>query len=189
MACRITLVECANPLNERLHSPLLKDDHQGRCEGLSCIRWHLGDCCFWSCSLLNVAACNLLELEVSCDISRNEDVGELSARHQKLGNQVDVPVVGATVLLPWLLSLVVVSVLLEELECVRYGSLESYIYSALTVSMLTDAASLSSVSQAVKIQESGCHNIPSVVVVAVNMQNLLALHTENTTAKSIRRSW
>lgn len=140
MACGVTLVECADPLDERLHSPLLKDAHEGRCEGLSGVRWDLGDCGFRSSTLLNVAACNLLELKVSCNISGHQNVGELPARHQQLGNQVNVPVVGATVLLPWLLSCVIVSVLLEELICVRYVRLESS--DILTVSMLTDAASL-----------------------------------------------
>jgi hypothetical protein len=42
------------------------------------------------------------------------NVGEFSVGHEEFGNEIDVPVVGATVLLPWLAA-VVVAVLLEEL--------------------------------------------------------------------------
>jgi hypothetical protein len=51
--------------------------------------------------LLYVASGNLLELEVLCDVGRDEDVGELAVGHEELWYEVDVPVVHASVLLPW----------------------------------------------------------------------------------------
>jgi hypothetical protein len=64
--------------------------------------------------LLHIAACNLLELEVSCDVCGDEDVGELAVAHQELRDEVDVPVVDAAVLLPRLGALLVVAVSLEQ---------------------------------------------------------------------------
>jgi hypothetical protein len=65
---------------------------------------------------LDEAACDLSELEVSCDVGGDENVGQLAVGHQKLGNQVDVPVIDTAVLLPWLFALLVVAVLLEQLN-------------------------------------------------------------------------
>lgn len=124
VAGRVALVEGADPLNEGLHSALFEESHKGGCESLAGIGWDLGDGGLASGTLLDIRASNLLELEVSCDVGGNEDVGQLSGGHEKLGDQVNVPVVGAPVLLPWLLALVVVSVLLEELQVVRYCSLD-----------------------------------------------------------------
>jgi hypothetical protein len=93
---------------------------------------------------LNIAACHLPKLEVSCDIGRDEDVGQLSTGHKELRYEIDIPVVDASILLPWLFVLVVLSVLLEELADIR-KSLQG-IEIRLTVSMLTEAASLLLVS-------------------------------------------
>jgi hypothetical protein len=57
----------------------------------------------------------LLELKVSCNIGRDENVGQLAGGHKELGDEIDVPVVEAAILLPGLLTLTEVSVLLEEL--------------------------------------------------------------------------
>lgn len=114
--CRGILdVECANPLDEALHPALLEHAHEGRLQGLGGIRWDLGDSGLGAGTLLHEAACNLLELEVPGDIGGDEDVGQLARGHEELGNQVDVPVVGAAVFLPWLVARAVVAVLLEEL--------------------------------------------------------------------------
>jgi hypothetical protein len=64
--------------------------------------------------LLDVAASNLLELEVSCDIGGDQDVGEFAVAHQELGNKVDVPVVDPAVLLPRLGAFLVVAISLEQ---------------------------------------------------------------------------
>lgn len=108
-------VESSNPLDEGLHASLLEDTHEGRSQSLSGIRRHLGDGSLVGGTLLDVAASNLLELEVSCNIGRDKDVGQLARGHEELGNKVDVPVVEATILLPGLLAFTEVSVLLEEL--------------------------------------------------------------------------
>lgn len=117
--CRGVLgVESANPLNEGLHASLLEDTHEGRSQSLGGIRGHLGDGCLVGGTLLDVAASDLLELEISCDIGRDENVGQFAGGHEELGDKVDVPVVEATILLPGLLAFAEVSVLLEELYSV-----------------------------------------------------------------------
>lgn len=116
MRSRVLQFERANPLNETLHSALLEDAHQGRAQSLSGIRGNLGNGCLGTRTLLDEAAGNLLELEVSGDIGGDEDVGELARGHEKLGYEIDVPVVESAILLPWLLALLVVAVFLEELD-------------------------------------------------------------------------
>jgi hypothetical protein len=122
--CRGVLgVESANPLNEGLHASLLEDTHEGRSQSLGGIRGHLGDGSLVGGTLLDVAASDLLELEISCDIGRDENVGQFAGGHEELRDKVDVPVVEATILLPGLLAFAEVSVLLEELySVVRYRS-------------------------------------------------------------------
>jgi hypothetical protein len=101
---RVLCLVCANPLEEVAGPALLKETHQRRTQRLASIRGNLGDGGLGSSALLNVAAGDLLELKVLCDVGGNEDVGEFTVGHQKLGDEVDVPVVDATVLLPWLAS-------------------------------------------------------------------------------------
>lgn len=122
--CRGVLgVESANPLNEGLHASLLEDTHERRSQSLGGIRGHLGDGSLVGGTLLDVAASDLLELEVPCDIGRNENVGQLAGGHEELGDKVDVPVVEAAILLPGILAFAEVSVLLEELwYVIRYRS-------------------------------------------------------------------
>jgi hypothetical protein len=112
---RVLDIEAANPLDEALHAALLEDAHEGRLESLAGIGWDLGDSSLGPIALLHVAPCNLLELEVSSDVGGHEDVGQLAGGHEQLRDQVDVPVVGASVFLPWLVALAVVAILLEEL--------------------------------------------------------------------------
>jgi hypothetical protein len=109
-------VEGANPLDEALHAALLEDAHQGGAESLSGVRGDLGDGGLGALALLDIAASDLLELEVSCDIGGDENVGELARGHEELGDEVDAPVIEAAVFRPWLLALLVVAVLLEQLE-------------------------------------------------------------------------
>jgi hypothetical protein len=65
---------------------------------------------------LYVATCNLLELEVLGDIGRDKDVCKLAVGHEQLWYEIDVPVVYAAVLLPWLAGGLPVS--FEELQVV-----------------------------------------------------------------------
>ena len=146
MASRIGFVECANPLDEALHSPLLKYAHQGRTQSLAGIRRHFGHSRLGPRVLLDIASCHLPELQVSCNIGGNEDVRQFARGHQELGDKVDVPVVDAAVLLPWFLPLVIVAVLFEELVAVRKSSQTAQ--GVQTASILTEAASLCLVSKA-----------------------------------------
>jgi len=116
MRSRILWVKGANPLNEGLHATLLEYAHEGGLQSLAGIGWDLGDGGLGAGALLDVAASDLLELEVAGDVGGDEDVGQLARGHEELGNEVNVPVVGTAVSLPWLLSLVVVAVLLEQLR-------------------------------------------------------------------------
>lgn len=115
MCRRVLEVELANPLNEALHAALLEDAHQGRLESLAGIRGDLGNSRLASRTLLDVAAGDLLELKVSGDVGRDKDVCKLARGHEELGDEVDVPVVQAAVLLPGLGALGVVAILLVEL--------------------------------------------------------------------------
>lgn len=108
-------IESSNPLNEGLHPALLEDTHQRGLEGFASIGWDLGDGGLGTGTLLDVAASNLLELEVTSDVGRHEDVGQLARGHEELGDQINVPVVHTAVLLPGLLAGLVVAILLEEL--------------------------------------------------------------------------
>lgn len=115
MSGRVLLLVCANELQELLCSSLLEKTHQGTAKSLCGIRGDLCDVGLVSSASLDVTASDLLKFEVSGDIGRDKNVGEFSVGHEELGNKVDVPVVGAAVLLPWLAA-VVVAVLLEELR-------------------------------------------------------------------------
>lgn len=111
----VLLLVGTNPLEEATRTPLLEETHQRRAQSLASVRGDLGNGGLGALALLDEAASNLLELEVSGNIGRDEDVGELAVRHEQLGHKVDVPVVDAAVLLPRLLALGVVAVLLEHL--------------------------------------------------------------------------
>jgi hypothetical protein len=111
---RVGLIKASYPLQEVLRASLLEEAHERALQGLSCVRGHLRDRSLLSVALLHIAARNLLELEVSCDVGGDEDVGELAVAHQELRDEVDVPVVDAAVLLPRLGALLVVAVPLEE---------------------------------------------------------------------------
>lgn len=115
MACGILCVECANPFDESLHSPLLKYAHQRRPQGFTSIGRDLGHGGSWTCALLHVATRNLFEFEVASDVRGNEDIGQLSAGHEELWYEINVPIVDSPILLPRFLALVVVPILLEEL--------------------------------------------------------------------------
>lgn len=123
VTCRIRLVECANPFDERLHTSLLEDAHQGGSQSLTSVRWDLGNGGLSTRTLLHIASGNLLEFKVSCNVGGHEDVRQFAAGHKELGNEVNVPVVDPSVLLPWLLPFVVVSVLLEELQDVSMNGI------------------------------------------------------------------
>lgn len=175
MSSRIALAESANPLNEGLHPSLLEYTHQGRSQSFTSIRGDLRNGGFGTSTLLHIASCHLSELKVSCDIGGHEDVCQFSARHEELRNEVDVPVVDPSILLPWLLPFVIVSVLLEELG--EVSSNFQYQSRTRTASMLTEAASLVVVSQ--DHPTPILLSIPSVVVVPVNVQDLFAFDTQN----------
>lgn len=75
---RIFGVKGAYPLDECLHATFLEDSHEGRLESFASSGRYFGDGGFGRTTLLDVAASYLLELEVSGDVGRDENVGELS---------------------------------------------------------------------------------------------------------------
>lgn len=190
MSGRVVQIEGTDPLDEGLHAALLEDAHQWRLESLASIRGDLSDGGSRTGTLLNVAASDLLELEVAGNIGRDENVGELARGHEELGDQVNVPVIHASVLLPGLLAGVKVAVLLEELlwrtglVLVLAKSTEQW---RLTVSRLIEAASLDIGIE--RLADATGHGLRvnavvvderSVVVILVNVEDLLSLDTENT---------
>lgn len=106
-------IEGTDPFYEALHPSLLEDTHQRRAQGLGGVGGDLGHSGLGTGALLDEAAGDLLELEITGDVGGNEDVGQLAGRHEELGDQVDVPVVGPAVLLPWLFAFCVVAIFLE----------------------------------------------------------------------------
>src|SRR6266487_5369649 len=79
MIGRVLLIECTDPLNKALHPPFLEKSHQGRSQCLASVGGHLRNSSLWSSTLLNVASCHLLKLEISRNIGRYEDVCQLAA--------------------------------------------------------------------------------------------------------------
>ena len=65
--------------------------------------------------MLHVAPGYRLELEVFGNVGGDEDVSQFAVCHEEFGDKVDVPVVDAAVLFPWLGALRVVAVLFEKL--------------------------------------------------------------------------
>ena len=116
MGGRVIFLEITNPLQELLSPPLLEHPHQRRAQGLVGIRGDLGHGSLGTLALLDIAASNLFELEVSCDIRGDQDIRQFAVGHQQLWNQVDVPVVNPAVFLPGLLSGADVAILLEQLQ-------------------------------------------------------------------------
>ena len=120
MRRRIILLESSNPLEELLRPAFLKQTHQRRPKRLARVGRYLRHRGFRPVSLLDVAACHLLELQISGDVGGHEDVGELAVGHEEFRHEVDVPIVGSTVLLPWLRPFLIVAVLFEELRTVSF---------------------------------------------------------------------
>ena len=116
MSFRVVYIEGAYPLDEALHASFLEDAHEWGAESLSSIGGNLGNGGLGTLALLDEAAGDLPEFQVAGDVGRDQDVGQLAGRHEELGNQVDVPIVGTTVLLPGLLALLEVSIFLEQLH-------------------------------------------------------------------------
>ena len=101
---RPTLVRCwivelvlSDPFEERPGPAFLEQSHEGGCESLLGSGWHLGNGCLRALPLLHVTARNLLELQVLCNVGGDKDVCKLSIGHEQLGDEVDVPVVGAAI--------------------------------------------------------------------------------------------
>lgn len=178
---RVILFEFTNPFQELLRSPLLKHSHQRRAQGLVGIRGDLGHVGLAAVALLDVAASNLLELKVSRNIGGNQDVCQITVGHQKLRDQVDVPVVDSPVFLPRLLTGANIAVLLEQLRgrSVKNRTNKLDIH---TVSMLTDAASLKPLSVVSRGDAAGSSALylPSVVVIAIDVKDLVSLDTQDT---------
>jgi hypothetical protein len=177
---RVILLVCADELQELLCSSLLEQTHQRTAESLRGIRGDLCDVGLVAGASLDVTASNLLEFEVSGDIGRDENVGEFSVGHEEFGNEIDVPVVGAAVLLPWLAA-VVVAVLLEELRRMNKSRVVE-MRSEGSYSFDVDRGCLTAQWLAWCGQREVEGYAPAVVIVAVDVQDLLALYTQHTVA-------
>lgn len=123
-----------------------------------------------------VATCDLLELEVPCDIRRDQNICQFTIRHQKFRHQVDVPIVHASVFLPWLFSLVVVAMLFEELlrlalwpKCFRLA--------VRTDSIFTEADSLILVNGS--FEGSQTIHLPPIMIIPIDVEYFFALHAHN----------
>lgn len=116
MSGRVILLKFTDPFQELLRPPLLEHSHKRRAQGLVGIRGDLGHGSLGALALLDIAASDLLELEVSRNIGGNEDIRQLAVGHKQLGDQVDVPVVDSAILLPGLLAGADVAILLEQLQ-------------------------------------------------------------------------
>lgn len=134
------LVKVTNPLHELLGSSLLEQTHQWRREGFGGSGGDFGDGGPGALTLLHVTACYLSELQVSCDVGGNEDIGEFTVGHEELGYEIDVPIVQATIFLPWFFAFLVVAISFEELEHCQPGIEDGR--RRLTASMFRDADSL-----------------------------------------------
>ena len=111
---RIILIERPHPVQKVARPPLLKQSHQRTPQRLARITRHLGHRRVPPTALLDIAARNLFELDIPRHIRTHQDVRELAIRHQQLGHEVDVPVIGSSVLLPGFRAGLVVAVLFEE---------------------------------------------------------------------------
>jgi hypothetical protein len=134
----VVLFEGADPLEELLCAPLLKQAHQRAPQRLGGIARDLGHGRTDTSALLDIAAGYLAELEIASHVGRHEDVCKLAVGHDELGDEVDVPIVGAAVLLPWLGAGGEVAVFFEKLSRERGHAAEE----ERTCSRLTEAASL-----------------------------------------------
>lgn len=113
----IVLVKIANPLHEFLCSSLFKEAHKGRSQGFGGAGGDFCDSGSGALSLLDVTASYLSELEVSCYVGGDEDVGEFAIGHEEFGYQIDVPIIEAAIFLPWFFAFLEIAVSLEKLGC------------------------------------------------------------------------
>jgi hypothetical protein len=111
----VLLIDFSNPFQELLCPPLLEETHQRRSKSFTRIGRHLGDCGLGAASLLDIAARNLLEIEVSRNVGGDEDVCQFSIGHQQFWYEVDIPVICPSILLPGFFSGANVAILLEQL--------------------------------------------------------------------------
>lgn len=116
MTSRVLLLEVTNPLKELLGTSLLEHAHQRGAQSFTGIGGHLGYGRLRALALLDVAASNLLELEVPSDVGGHQNVGQLSVRHEELRDQVDIPVIDPSIFLPRFLAGANVAVFLEQLQ-------------------------------------------------------------------------
>ena len=137
----VIFLELANPFEELLGPSLLKETHQRRAQGFGSIRGHLGHGRLGTLALLDIAASDLLELQVSRHVGGNQNVCQLAVGHQQLRDQVNVPVVGPPVFLPGLVAGGNIAVLLKQLRGRSAVNMTDEM-DRRTVSMLTEAASL-----------------------------------------------
>ena len=85
MSSRVLILPVLQELEELLSSSFLKETHEGALHSLHLGARHLGDLAV----TINEATSDLLELEVSGDLSVNEDLRQFTRRDDEFGNEVD----------------------------------------------------------------------------------------------------
>ena len=77
----IIFFEMTDKLQKVSCSPLFEKTHQGTPKCLTGVRRDFCNSGFWAITLLNIAASNLFEFEVSGDVGRDENVCEFTVGH------------------------------------------------------------------------------------------------------------
>ena len=98
----ILLVELVHPDDKASEASLFEEAHQARGQSLASICWYLVDLA----ALVNVAALDALELQVAGDTGVDQQLHQQTIRHQKLWDQIDVPVSASTQMGSWFANIV-----------------------------------------------------------------------------------
>lgn len=146
----IIIFPALQELEELLGTPLFKKTHEGALDGLHFGTGNLGDLAI----AIDIAAGDLFELEIASDVGVDENLGEFTGSDNELGNEINGVVAVTTKLCGDLLIRTILTVQL------RNGS----------------ACSLYINSRDTHLRQVKTGAVTTVVVVAVHVEDLLALH-------------
>ena len=184
MSAWVILFKSANPLQELLCPSLLKQTHQRRAQRFARSRRNFGDGRSWTRPLLHEATGDLSELQIPRDICRDQNVGELAVGHQQFRYEIDVPVVDPSILFPGLFPLFEVAIFPEQLFDVR----DVCQTDPIDVQPRYSRKRLHCHVRQSSSTPAGEGLAPAIVVVAVDVQDFLALYTQNTMKTSAELS-
>lgn len=151
MRSRIFVFPALQESEEVLCPTFLKETHERALDGLHLSAGHFGDLAV----AIDVRACDLLELEITCNIRVHKDLGEFPGCHDELGNEVDGIVAVSPKLSRWRL---IWAEFAEKLTRKR---------SDLIVDKIK--------REMVYLGEVQAGRITAIIIVAVNVQHLLPL--------------